>query len=399
MFKFDFDNQDDLELDEESQTDENRATDMSGYHKDAGGAGDPLEQGKERSAGAFREFSLEDLLSTLPPKISYSPLTVPLASGGTITLLRRDLFDARFQLIATQQDENNEDNAMIGGADMATDNAASKAALEGQVNDFVAAPSDLVPGVYEGGLKTWECSLDLITYMEAQGTSGISGKSVLELGCGTALPSMYLVERLLARPIPADGAVLEPTVLCLQDFNTSVLQLVTLPNIFLTWYLSSFMVNRRENTDTAQEGDTPMEGHTARVVEPGDVIIDEALLETFKASLRLHNITLRFISGAWSNFVFTSTLSEIDFILTSETIYNTASVPSLISVMKRSRDNVGGLRQIPPVIFVAAKVLYFGVGGGVKEFGRSVEEEDGETEVVWEVTHGVGRQILRVTFP
>lgn len=62
MFKFGFDNQDDLELDEESQTDENRATDMSDYHKGAGGAGDPLEQGKERSAGAFREFSLEDLV-------------------------------------------------------------------------------------------------------------------------------------------------------------------------------------------------------------------------------------------------------------------------------------------------------------------------------------------------
>lgn len=26
---------------------------------------------------------------------------------------------------------------------------------------FLDAPSDLVPGVYEGGLKTWECSLDL----------------------------------------------------------------------------------------------------------------------------------------------------------------------------------------------------------------------------------------------
>lgn len=159
------------------------------------------------------------------------------------------------------------------------------------------------------------------------------------------------------------------------------------------------MVNCKENTDTAQEGDTPMGGHTPRVVEPGDVIIDEALLEAFKASLHLHNITLRFISGAWSNFVFTSTLGEIDFILTSETIYKTASVPSLISVMKRSRDKVGGPRQTPPVIFVAAKVLYFGVGGGVKEFARAVEEEDGETEVVWEVTHGVGRQILRVTFP
>lgn len=27
--------------------------------------------------------------------------------------------------------------------------------------EFVEAPSDLVPGIYEGGLKTWECSIDL----------------------------------------------------------------------------------------------------------------------------------------------------------------------------------------------------------------------------------------------
>lgn len=64
---------------------------------------------------------------------------------------------------------------------MATSNSASKAAFEAGVNNFIAAPSDLVPGVYEGGLKTWECSLDLIAYMESQGTSEITGKSVLEV--------------------------------------------------------------------------------------------------------------------------------------------------------------------------------------------------------------------------
>ena len=29
---------------------------------------------------------------------------------------------------------------------------------------FIDNPSDLVPGVYEGGLKTWECSVDLVEY-------------------------------------------------------------------------------------------------------------------------------------------------------------------------------------------------------------------------------------------
>ena len=49
--------------------------------------------------------------------------------------------DARFQLLAQGRDE--------------------QAAL-------VDAPADLVPGVYEGGLKTWECALDLTTYIDRE---------------------------------------------------------------------------------------------------------------------------------------------------------------------------------------------------------------------------------------
>ena len=51
--------------------------------------------------------------------------------------------------------------------------------------DFLDAPSDLVPGVYEGGLKTWECSLDLVEHLhELQCSSnfgGFAGNRVLEV--------------------------------------------------------------------------------------------------------------------------------------------------------------------------------------------------------------------------
>jgi len=50
--------------------------------------------------------------------------------------------------------------------------------------EFLDAPSDLVPGVYEGGLKTWECSLDLVDYLDGlKDTSsfkGFPGCSILE---------------------------------------------------------------------------------------------------------------------------------------------------------------------------------------------------------------------------
>ncbi|KIL65503.1 hypothetical protein M378DRAFT_530526 [Amanita muscaria Koide BX008] len=79
----------------------------------------------------------------LPEAISYSPLSISLSSDtDPLVLARRDLFDARFQLISDGLDESNK-------------------------LQFFDAPSDLVPGVYEGGLKTWECCLDLVDYLEA----------------------------------------------------------------------------------------------------------------------------------------------------------------------------------------------------------------------------------------
>ena len=49
--------------------------------------------------------------------------------------------------------------------------------------EFLEAPSDLVPGVYEGGPKTWEASLDLVQYLETLGFSdeALRGKRILEV--------------------------------------------------------------------------------------------------------------------------------------------------------------------------------------------------------------------------
>ncbi|KAG7174654.1 Histidine protein methyltransferase 1-like, partial [Homarus americanus] len=50
--------------------------------------------------------------------------------------------------------------------------------------------SDLVPAVYEGGLKVWECTWDLLHYFAASGIK-MKGCRVLEVGCGAALPALY----------------------------------------------------------------------------------------------------------------------------------------------------------------------------------------------------------------
>lgn len=56
---------------------------------------------------------------------------------------------------------------------------------------FIDEGSDLVKGVYEGGLKTWECSLDLVDCLDQRGytfdtdleTERVRGKSILEVSC------------------------------------------------------------------------------------------------------------------------------------------------------------------------------------------------------------------------
>lgn len=93
-------------------------------------------------------------IAALPHIFSYSPLAVVLASKRDVVLARRDLFDAKFQLIAS--DEGTE--AANGLSDV----------------DFLDAPSDLVPWVYEGGLKTWECSLDLVDCLDTIYGPGIA---------------------------------------------------------------------------------------------------------------------------------------------------------------------------------------------------------------------------------
>ena len=68
-------------------------------------------------------------------------------------------------------------------------------------------------GVYEGGLKVWECSLDLVKFIKELPTL-VKDKVVLEIGCGQGLPGV------MALKCGASSVIF-------QDFNAEVLEKAT----------------------------------------------------------------------------------------------------------------------------------------------------------------------------
>ncbi|KAI9782119.1 MAG: hypothetical protein M1839_005466 [Geoglossum umbratile] len=301
-----------------------------------------------------RAHGLGELLATLPPSLTYTTLTLtpppppsPASAAHPITIPRRDLVDIRLQLMA-------EDPL---SPDSGSESATLLAGLGGD---------DIGPGVYEGGLKSWECSLDLVGVLA--GERG-GERAVLELGCGTALPTLYLFQQALR------SAPTTPTHFTLADYNPSVLRLVTLPNLLLSWAML---------TSPPSEPWPPS----------STLSLTPALLESFTASLSAQNITLSFLSGAWSPALTNLLAAQNnrrppDLILASETIYSPLSLRAFAGTLVDVLRGEGGRALI------AAKMVYFGVGGGVREFLRVLREEDGagvvgEEKVVFEGGEGNG---------
>ena len=76
---------------------------------------------------------------------------------------------------------------------------------------------DLVSGFYEGGLKIWECTYDLLHYMSKL---TFEGKTVLDLGCGAGL-------------LGINALLMKAKQVHFQDFNKEVIQYYTIPNVQL----------------------------------------------------------------------------------------------------------------------------------------------------------------------
>lgn len=208
------------------------------------------------------------------------------------------------------------------------------------------------------------------------------------MGCGTALPILAVFQTHLTNSKTAQERQqgIKPLSLTFADYNPTVLQLVTLPNILLSW------ANNHHNPTP-----WPLEG---------DLEITPTLLSSFLAFLSTQKITLNFLSGAWgSDFV--HLFQKLDhspeeeekepvMILAAETIYSKLALHSFASsLMEILKYEVEQGRE-GSFALVGAKKVYFGVGGSMEDFYEVVRGLGGGVREIREEVEGVRRAVAEV---
>ncbi|KAF4518141.1 hypothetical protein B566_EDAN008843 [Ephemera danica] len=212
--------------------------------------------------------------------------------------------------------------------------------------------SDLIPSKYEGGLKIWECTEDLECYLAEQKIwDSMAEKAVLDLGCGAGILGILALQH-------------KAEIVHFQDYNEEVLQHLTSRNVLL---------NKAKN----QSG------------------------------------IYRFFSGDWESFA-NMEVQKYDFILSCETIYNPDCHNKLLSVFKKTLSDNGtmypflnsiaanaaienAVKYNKLIRYLAAKTYYFGVGGGLRQFEDTLQQDATFTSsIVWKCSDGVQREILKI---
>lgn len=198
----------------------------------------------------------------------------------------------------------------------------------------------------------------------------------MQLGCGTALPAITLFQTSLSSPSR------HPTRITLADYNQDVLRLATLPNLLLSW----------AQITKGSAGFPPED----------DLEITPAVLTEFRTDMQQRQINIDFISGSWGEHF----LHLLDYhpeesytlVLASETIYSPVNLRPFTNLLMHLLPS-NSARSSNSRALVAAKKVYFGVGGGVDEFLQLLTFMGGDArEVVaaGEEGRGVARVVLDV---
>ncbi|NXU17109.1 MET18 methyltransferase, partial [Pardalotus punctatus] len=233
---------------------------------------------------------------------------------------------------------------------------------EGIVSKSVSSHSDLIPGVYEGGLKIWECTFDLLNYF-SEAEIEFTNKTVLDLGCGAGLVGIAALRGKADR-------------VHFQDYNSTVIDEITLPNVVA----NCINEGRRMDTGKDRKASKPPSKRPRKAEGSPDMLNK-----------------CRFFSGEWSQvsqllLSRSKAFSKYDIILTSETIYNPDYYSALHDTLAQLLDKNGR-------VYLASKVHYFGVGGGIYLFEKFIEEKNVfRTSMVKTIDQGLQRCIMEIAF-
>ncbi|CAN2390871.1 heat shock protein binding [Pristimantis euphronides] len=204
---------------------------------------------------------------------------------------------------------------------------------EGRMTKSITSNTDLISGVYEGGMKVWECTFDLRRYFEDEDIA-FEDKSILDLGCGAGLLGIFALKQ-------------KAKVVHFQDYNNTVIEEITIPNVLVNC-----------DSDSLTQTDFG---------EPSGKRIKKSNVKTGQLS------KCRFFSGEWSHFTHLMQNKvppmKYDVIVTSETVYNPSYYSALHDAFQNLLANDG-------IVYLASKSHYFGVGGGVHLFETFIKERN-----------------------
>lgn len=179
--------------------------------------------------------------------------------------------------------------------------------------------------------------------------------------------------------------------LVLADYNPTVLYLVTLPNFIISWAIQHY--NSRPLLQEALSAE-------------GELELTPDLIDAFKNFLSQSNMSISFCSGAWSpEFVdllyssaaHTNPTDDLQtLVLGAETIYSPYALASFADTVfaileKEKVERPDG----KAVAIVAAKKLYFGVGGSLDDFVTRMTDVGLLVDAIREEAEGVRRGVVR----
>ncbi|KAH3901293.1 protein-histidine N-methyltransferase SCDLUD_002784 [Saccharomycodes ludwigii] len=312
----------------------------------------PLEPATKKPILHDLQHVLQSLINV---RITFEIIHTP---KNQIELYRRELFDIKHQIMMEIDDTNDNKELEI---------------LMGETNE------DLVKNVYEGGLKSWECSIDLVDYLANNSSEITDYKKLIELGCGTALPTEYLfIKHLNLLKKQKDNNHNNSNLsfyLC--DYNYEVLRLATVPNLIISWCMLYLSTEELSNLQKFEDATIP--------IAKDEIFLSKQLLSSFNDFIVNRQVSLKLISGSWcrafNDLIINDLENELSndnttndcMVLTSETIYQPDTLPLISETLLDLKQKLQ--KQNNKIeILLAAKDIYFGVGGSILEFQKYIED-------------------------